>query len=110
MNTMNPIQSSIAGSTSGSVQRADPGSRRVSVGSGASAGTSAPDTPTETVSISSSARLLNTAAASSAAGASTAQITQLRSAIASGQYHVDPQAIAKGLVRDSRALQQASAG
>jgi len=105
---MNPIQNSITNATSGSVRSVGTGAPRggkVAVPQGSSTSSSS-----DTVSISASARQLNAAAADSSAGASSAHVEALKSALAAGQYTVDPRKIAQGLVRDSRALQNASGG
>lgn len=105
---MNPIQNSLTGATSGTTRgvggagaRAGSGNAVPSQVAGASSASS------ETVSISESARALNAAAADSTAVASNSHIEALRSALAAGVYTVDPKKIAQGLMRDSRALQQA---
>ncbi len=115
---MNPIQNSPNNPVGGVPSRGEAGvGRNAAVGgSGVSASTSAtapagaPAPGSDTVSISSSARQLNAAAAASVSGVPEARIAELRASIASGTYQIDPQKIAKGLVRDSRALQNASNG
>jgi negative regulator of flagellin synthesis FlgM len=103
----NPIQNSslgAAGSAGARTRSVDTGA----TGRGAAAaatGGSAAAASADTVSISQSARALNAAAAASVATAPPAQIAQLKDAIASGQYQVDAQKIARGLLSDSRALQ-----
>ena len=103
----NPIQNSSFGAAGGAGAR----TRGVDTGAsargsaGATAGSGAPAASADTVSISTSARALNAAAAASVATAPPAQIAQLKDAIASGQYQVDAQKIARGLLSDSRALQ-----
>lgn len=115
---MNPIQNSPNNPVGGVPSRGDAGvgrnaavgGRATSTPSGGANPTGAAGAASDTVSISSSARQLNAAAAASVAGVPEARITELRASIASGQYQVDPQKIAKGLVRDSRALQGATTG
>ena len=103
----NPIQNSpLGGAASGSgtgASRIDNGASRTGPASSAAVGAT-PGPAADTVSISQSARTLNTAAAASVATAAPAQVAQLKSAIASGQYQIDAQAIAKGLLRDTLAL------
>lgn len=60
---------------------------------------------TEQVSISGAGQMLNLASTQGATpAASDARISELQNAIRSGQYVVDPQRIAGGLLQDSRAL------
>ena len=103
----NPIQNSSFGAAGGAGARtrgvdSTAGSRSGAASVGGNAAAAAGG---DTVSISQSARALNAAAAASVATAPPAQIAQLKDAIASGQYQVDAQKIARGLLRDSRALQ-----
>ncbi|WP_031405016.1 flagellar biosynthesis anti-sigma factor FlgM [Thiomonas sp. FB-Cd] len=109
---MNPIQNSITTSTSGSTQKADLGVKRGGVGASKSSGAGAAGVQAggDMVSISNSARLLNTASTMTTSGVSNQRINALKAAIASGQYTVDPQKIAKGLVQDSQALLKATTG
>ena len=101
----NPIQNSpLGGAGSGSGAGASRVDLVPSRPTGAAPATTTPTAAADTVSISQSARALNAAAAASTANAAPAQIAQLKNAIASGQYQVDPRAIAKGLIRDSLAL------
>lgn len=64
---------------------------------------------TEQVSISGAGQMLNLASTQGATPpASDARISELQNAIRSGQYVVDPQRIAGGLLQDSQALIGAS--
>ena len=108
---MNPIQNSVTSSASGSIQKVETSTRRNAAGSAApsAGGAVGAQAGGDMVSISNSARLLHTSATTTAATETTAlKISQLKSAIASGHYTVDPQKIAQGLLRDSQALQKAS--
>lgn len=106
---MNPIQNSITSPTSGSTRKVELGTKHgndAAKSPGASAaGVSAGG---DMVSISNSARLLNTASSAPVAGASDQRISELQAAVASGQYTVNTQKIAQGLLRDSQALQKAT--
>jgi negative regulator of flagellin synthesis FlgM len=106
---MNPIQNSITSPTSGSARSVELNAKRSGDSAAKSAGASAVagQVGGDMVSISNSARLLNAASATPAAGVSDQRISELKAAIASGQYAVDPQKIAQGLMRDSQALQKA---
>ncbi len=97
----NPIPSSAAAAlASGSVDT----SRQS--GAAASAAAPAPGGPGgEQVSISATARLLQTASTQGMTPpASDARIAELRAAVENGTYAVDPQRIAKGLVQSTREL------
>lgn len=105
---MIPIQNSPLSSASTAVSGSAAASRRAgSVAnpavnpSGAAA--------TEQVSISGAGQMLNLASTQGATPpASDARISELQNAIRSGQYVVDPQRIAGGLLQDSQALIGAS--
>ncbi len=107
---MNPIQNSVTSPASGSIQKVETSTKRNAAGSAApsAAGAVGAQAGGDMVSISNSARLLNTAATTTASGATDLKISALKSAIASGHYTVNPQKIAQGLLRDSQALQKAS--
>lgn len=90
---------SVVGSVAGSV--ANPAVNPAVNPSGAAA--------TEQVSISGAGQMLNLASTQGATPpASDARISELQNAIRSGQYVVDPQRIAGGLLQDSQALIGAS--
>ena len=108
---MNPIQNSVTGPTSGSVHKVETSTKRNAAGSAAQVGAGAAGAQAggDMVSISNSARLLNASTSSvSSTNASNVKLAELKSVIASGQYTVNPQKIAQGLLRDSQALQKAS--
>jgi negative regulator of flagellin synthesis FlgM len=111
---MVPIQNSAISSASTSTSGSSAVSRRAgSVASSLPAG-AGPINPssaaaTEQVSISGVGQMLNLASTQGATPpASDARISELQNAIRSGQYVVDPQRIASGLLQDSQALIGAS--
>ncbi len=121
--TMNPIQQTYTQSVSGTSQRAEVAPQQVAPQqvaaqqAAAQRAGAAPAAPSagaaagETVSISESARqLLASAAAQPGTTASPQRLQALRQAIASGSYAVDARGIARGLLRDSRALAGAGGG
>lgn len=104
----NPTIPSATAATSGVAGAAR---RNTAAGAGnpAAAAQAAPAAAAEQVSISSTAQLLQVASAQGeAAPASDARIAELQAAIQSGQYRVDPQRIASGLLADTKALLGAS--
>ena len=111
---MIPIQNSAISSASTATSGTTAASRRAGAApSGAAGGagqlntTGAPST--EQVSISGAGQMLNLASTQGITPpASDARINELRSAIESGQYVVDPQRISQGLLQDSQALIGAS--
>ncbi|OIQ89686.1 anti-sigma-28 factor, FlgM [mine drainage metagenome] len=107
---MNPIQNSVTNPASGSIQKVETSTKRNPAGAAAPVAAGAVGTQAggDMVSISNSARLLNTSATTTTSGATDLKLSELKSAIASGHYTVDPQKIAQGLLRDSQALQKAS--
>ncbi|NNM63074.1 MAG: flagellar biosynthesis anti-sigma factor FlgM [Burkholderiales bacterium] len=106
---MNPIQNSITNPTSGSARKVELGTKH-GRGAAKSPGASTVGVPAggDMVSISNSARLLNTASSAPVASVSVQRISELKAAVASGQYTANTQKIAQGLLRDSLALQKAT--
>ncbi|WP_079415174.1 flagellar biosynthesis anti-sigma factor FlgM [Thiomonas intermedia] len=113
---MIPIQNSAISSASTATSGTTAASRRAGAApSGASgsgeAGQLNPSAApsTEQVSISGAGQMLNLASTQGITPpASDTRINELRSAIESGQYVVDPQRISQGLLQDSQALIGAS--
>jgi negative regulator of flagellin synthesis FlgM len=109
---MIPIQNSPLSSASTAVSGSAAASRRA--GSVANPAVNPAVNPsgaaaTEQVSISGAGQMLNLASTQGATPpASDARISELQNAIRSGQYVVDPQRIAGGLLQDSQALIGAS--
>gem|GEM_PF-1417696 len=107
--TMIPIQNSAISSASGASSGVAAASRRTSA---ASAGRTGPGAAQESqtagaeqVSISSTGQMLQMVSTLGATPpASDTRIAALQAAIQSGQYVVDPQRIASGLLQDSQAL------
>lgn len=108
---MIPIQNSPLSSTSTATSGVATAARRAAAApspQGGAAPTAAPGG--EQVSISGAGQLLQLASTQGATPpASDARIAALQSAIQSGQYLVDPQRIASGLLQDSRAMLGATA-
>ena len=111
---MIPIQNASLSSASTATSGTTAASRRADAGSAGAAGQAGQTNPsagpsTEQVSISGAGQMLHLASTQGITPpASDARISELRSAIASGQYVVDPQRIAQGLLQDSQALIGAS--
>lgn len=105
---MIPIQNSPLSSASTAASGSAAASRRAGsvVGSVANPAVNpAGAAATEQVSISGAGQMLNLASTQGATPpASDARISELQNAIRSGQYVVDPQRIAGGLLQDSQAL------
>ncbi len=93
--------SSVSAATSGTASVASRGARGAATSAtGAATGGSA-----EQVSISSTGRMMNTASSQGAVDtANNARIAALQAAVQGGQYVVNPQRIAQGLLQDSRGL------
>ncbi|MGC9237524.1 MAG: flagellar biosynthesis anti-sigma factor FlgM [Thiomonas sp.] len=106
---MIPIQNSAVSSASGASSGVAAASSRTSAASARGAGAGAAQGPqpagAEQVSISSAGQMLQMASTQGATPpASDARIAALQAAIQSGQYAVDPQRIASGLLQDSQSL------
>ena len=92
---------SVSAATSGTASAASRGGR----GTAAPAPGSATGGGAEQVSISSAGRMVNLASTQGLGGAaSDTRVAELQAAVQSGQYVVDPQRIARGLLQDSQAL------